>query len=361
VPSQPSTRPRGRSLHRPAAGQRNWRLALASLLLFIGGCSELGYYAQAINGHLELMGERQSVQALLDAPATPAELRDHLQLSTELLQFAHTRMQLPDNGSYRSYVHIDGPYVVWNVFAAPPLSLDALQWCVPLVVGCTVYRGWFEPARATEQAQQLQQQGYDTFVGGVTAYSTLGWFSDPLASTFFKHAEWRTAALLFHELAHQQLYIAGDSAFNESFATTVEREATRRWLQHQGTAETLAQAQEFWRKQDQNSQRIATARQQLQLIYVGDGSETTQLAAKQVIFDRLRADIGWGTASESPLNNATLAAMAAYTTLVPAFQALLRQQQDSITDFYQAAERIGKQPEAQRSETLRLLSDTASG
>ena len=337
-----------------------WLALLAPLtMLLMSGCSELGYYAQAINGHFSLMRERQPVQQLLDASDTPVALRQDLRLSAAILRFAHTSLELPDNGSYRSYILTDGPYVVWNVYAAPELSLQAHQWCVPLVVGCTVYRGWFDAAKATAQAQRLQQQGYDTFIGGVTAYSTLGWFSDPLLSTFFSHGEWRTAALLFHELAHQQLYVAGDSAFNESFATALEREATRRWLLQTGSADQLAQAQRRWHQQDARARLFAAARHQLQSIYDSDGSVADRQQGKQAIFDRLQADTGWGDSVQYPLNNATLAAMAAYTNLVPAFQQLLRRQQGSMTDFYQAAKRLGELPEEQRRQQLQALTASA--
>ena len=334
--------------------------SLALLIpLLTGGCSELSYYAQAIDGHLSLMRERQPVQQLLDAADTPPELRQQLQLSTELLHFAHTRLHLPDNGSYRNYIRTDGPYVVWNVYAAPALSLEAMQWCVPLVVGCTVYRGWFDATKAKQQAQQLQQQGYDTFVGGVTAYSTLGWFPDPLLSTFFGHGEWRTAALLFHELGHQRLYVADASVFNESFATTLEREATRRWLRQYGTTEQLAQARQHWKAQDRRSRLFAAARQRLQDLYAGDGSVADRQRAKQAIFDQLRTDTAWGKPAQHPLNNATLAAMTAYTQLVPAFRQLLRQQHGDLQKFYLAAEQLGELPKAQRRQQLQALTAAA--
>ena len=354
---------------RPGSASRvapfRWLILLVPTLLvvivIIGGCAEIDYYAQAIHGHLRLMRDRQPVQQLLDAADTPDALRQQLKLSAALLQFAHARLQLPDNGSYRSYIHTDSRYVVWNVYAAPALSLDAMQWCVPLVVGCSVYRGWFDATRASQQAQQLQQQGYDTFIGGVTAYSTLGWFSDPLLSSFFSRGEWHTAALLFHELAHQQLYIAGDSAFNESFATSVEREATRRWLQRHGSAEPLAQARHHWRDQDQRARLFDAARQRLHAIYQSSNSAVEQQQAKQAIFAQLRADTGWGESAQYPLNNATLAAMAAYTNWVPAFQQLLRQQHGDLTAFYRTAEQLGALPDAQRQQQLQALSAAAQG
>lgn len=336
-------------------------VCLALLIpLLTAGCSELGYYSQAIDGHLSLMAKRQPVKQLLDSADTPADLRQQLQLSTELLRFAHTTLHLPDNGSYRSYIHTDAPYVVWNVYAAPALSLEAMQWCVPLVVGCTVYRGWFDAADASEQARELQQQGYDTFVGGVTAYSTLGWFSDPLLSTFFGRSEWRTAALLFHELAHQRLYVAGDSTFNESFATALEREATRRWLQQHGSAQQLAEAQQYWDRLDRRTQLFDAARQELRALYQSDVSPAARRQAKQAIFTRLHTETAWGDPTKHALNNATLAALGAYTHRVPAFQQLLRDQKGNLEQFYLAAERLGALPEAQREQQLAALTAAAN-
>jgi len=322
---------------------------LVSICLCIGGCSDLGYYAQAIDGHLTLMGEREPVDRLLAATDTPAPLRAQLQLSRELLDFAHNALALPDNGSYQSFIQTQRPYVVWNVFAAPELSLQPLQWCVPLVVGCTSYRGWFAPDSATAHADRLAEQGYDTFVGGVTAYSTLGWFSDPLLSTFFHpHQQWRTAALLFHELAHQQLYVANDTVFNESFASMVEREGTRRWLLQHGDLQQLQQAQRHWQQQDQRTALFAAARQALEAVYATANPAQVKRREKAAIISRLGTESHWRQNTSLPLNNATLTAFAAYTTLLPAFQRLLAEQRNSLPDFYRQAKVLAQQPPDER-------------
>jgi len=328
---------------------------IVPLLLVIAGCSEMGYYSQAISGHFALMHARQPVTQLLAAPTTAAPLRQQLLLSRELLEFAQHILGLPDNGSYQSFVQAERPFVVWNVFAAPALSLQARQWCVPLVVGCTSYRGWFDPDRANAQAVKLRQQGYDTFVGGVTAYSTLGWFSDPLLSTFFGQQQWHTAALLFHELAHQQLYVANDTLFNESFAVTVEREGTRRWLLSHGNRQQRRDADRYWQRQDQRAALFAGARQALQTVYAGNATDTFKRQQKAAIFKRLSMDSGWNNTPSAPLNNATLAAYAAYTTLVPAFQSMLPEQGESMRGFFQRAAALAQQSQPERQQALLAL------
>jgi len=337
------------------------RIAAALLLLLLAsGCSELRYYAQAIDGHFTLMRAREPVQQLLDATDTSAELRRRLLLSREILRFAHANLQLPDNGSYQSYIQSQRPYVVWNVYAAPELSLDAVEWCVPLVVGCTIYRGWFDPEHANRHADKLRSQGDDAFVGGVTAYSTLGWFADPLLSTFFEHDDWRSAALLFHELAHQQLYVAGDTRFNESFAVTVEREGTRRWLQQHGGAQAIKMARQHWQRQDQRAALFAAARRQLNALYQGNASDEEKRHAKNLLLTRLAEDSHWQDAAGQAPNNATLAAFGAYTTLVPAFERLLLKHGGALTDFYQAADQLAGLPQEQRRQAL-LLSSNKNG
>ena len=210
-----------------AAGGR-W-LGLLALLLMLGGCETLGYYTQAASGHLELMRARQSTASMLADPATPAELKARLALVEDMLAFAERELGLPAEGQYRHYVALDRDAVVYNVMAAPRHDFAPLLWCFP-IAGCVAYRGYFERSRAQEKAAELAAEGFDVHVGGAAAYSTLGWFSDPLLSSFLWRGEADLAELLFHELAHVRVYLAGDTAFNESYATFVGREGVRRWL-----------------------------------------------------------------------------------------------------------------------------------
>lgn len=210
-----------------AAGCR-W-LVLLALLLTLGGCETLGYYTQAASGHLDLMRSRQSTAFILADPATEADLKARLAWVAEVLEFAEEELELPAGGQYQHYVALDRDAVVYNVMAAPRYELAPLLWCFP-IAGCVGYRGYFEQSKAQEKAAELAAEGFDVHVGGAAAYSTLGWFSDPLLSSFLWRDEATLAELLFHELAHVRVYLPGDTAFNESYATFVGREGVRRWL-----------------------------------------------------------------------------------------------------------------------------------
>ena len=209
-------------------------LALVAGAAAIGGCSSLGYYAQSIDGHFAMLRAARPIPEIVADPGTAEPLKQRLQRAQQIRAFASRELGLPENGSYRSYADLQRPFVVWNVFAAPELSLDLKQWCSP-VVGCATYRGYFERDAAERAAVELRAEGYEVNVAGVPAYSTLGWFSDPLLNTFIGGTEGQLAGLVFHELAHQVVFVGGDTTFNESFATAVEREGVRRWLNANGS------------------------------------------------------------------------------------------------------------------------------
>src|SRR3982751_5877487 len=196
-------------------------LASAALALLVCGCETLSYYGQAIGGHFDVIAAARPVEAWIADPGPPAELRARLQLAERIRDFASRSLGLPDNRSYRSYAELGRPYVVWNVFAAPEFSVQPMQECFPLT-GCVSYRGFFSEDAARRRAAALKAERYDVFVGGVPAYSTLGWFDDPLLSTFIRYPDAQLARLIFHELAHQVVYRPNDTTFNESFAVTVE-------------------------------------------------------------------------------------------------------------------------------------------
>ena len=198
-------------------------------VLLLHGCSNFGYYLQAAGGHLEVLAKSRPIDDLVADPATDPELKRKLKLVLDSRNFAIHDLDLPDNGSYLKYVDLNRTFAVWNVFAAPELSLTPKTWCF-MIIGCVSYRGYFNRDRATAFAAELREQGYDVYVGGATAYSTLGWFSDPVLNTVLKRSDAEITGVVFHELAHQQLYVKNDSAFNESFAVTVELEGVRRWL-----------------------------------------------------------------------------------------------------------------------------------
>ena len=208
------------------------------LAVALAGCADLPYYWQAAGGQFELWQRSRPIAELVADQTTEADIKARLERVQAIRAFASRELGLPDNASYRTYADLGRPFVVWNLFAAPELSLTPKEWCFP-VAGCVTYRGYFAEAGARALAGELEAQGLDTYVGGVPAYSTLGWFADPLPSTVIGYPDLDLARLIFHELAHQVVYVPGDTLFNESFATTVEREGVRRWAEAKGTPADL--------------------------------------------------------------------------------------------------------------------------
>jgi predicted aminopeptidase len=344
-------------------------LVAAALVCATSGCSTLGYYAGAARGHLDLVARAKPVQTWLADEATPAALRERLALSQRMRDFAVSELKLPDNRSYRSYADLGRSAAVWNVVATRELSLDLHTWCF-VVVGCVGYRGYYERALADAEAAALRAQGYETAVYGVPAYSTLGWSNwlggDPLLSTFIRWPEGELARLIFHELAHQVVYVADDTVFNESFATAVERLGGARWLaEHAGEAARAEYAALDARRQDFRALTFA-ARADLAALYASDLSDDAKRAAKAARFARLRADHEaikrerWGGFSGydawfAGANNASLAVQAAYNEFVPAFERLYEREGRDFARFYAAVQRLAALPKAERHATLRAL------
>lgn len=345
-------------------------LLLAIGALSLAGCSTLAYYAQSVGGQLEVLGKRRDIERVLAAPGTSSELRRRLSLALRIREFAVAELALPDNGSYRSYADLERPFVAWNVFATPEFSVEPLQWCFPFV-GCLPYRGYFARADAVAFAERLRERGYEVFVGPVPAYSTLGWFDDPLLNTMIHWPEPELAGLLFHELAHQRLYLPGDGVFNESFATTVEREGVRRWLLASAQPDAYRAYLQRRAQESQFVQLVLATRVRLAALYDSELSAERMRARKQEIFDHLRTRYGsmsgtWGGPGDfdawlaQELNNAQIASLATYHGLVPAFERLLAREGGDIEAFYDAAARLAALPAARRNAQLRaLLPETA--
>ncbi len=340
-------------------------LALFLLALGLVGCTALGYYGQSIGGQLEVLNKRRPIAELLDDPATSADLKPKLELILRLRAFASEALQLPDNASYRSYADLDRPYAVWNVYAAPEFSLTPKEWCFPFV-GCVAYRGYFAKPEAEAYAAELQREGYDVHVGGVAAYSTLGWFHDPMLNTLIHRPEADLAGLMFHELAHQKIYVRGDSAFNESFATAVELEGARRWLIQNGTPQQLADYLTAKQRHARFVALIMRYRTRLAALYATDATDAHKRAAKAEIFSELRANYEQQNPNggerreyarwfEHDLNNARLVPIGVYHEYVAAFQALLAQANGDLAAFYRAVQQLAELPKQQRHAQLSAL------
>lgn len=328
------------------------------------GCTSISYYAQSLEGHARIMAAREDVGKLIHDPSTPAALRGKLTSASAIRRFATDELALPENSSYRSYVDIHRDAVTWAVFAAPQFSLAPRTWCFP-VFGCVPYRGYFDRKSATETAVELHGQGLDVYVTGITAYSTLGWFSDPLLSTMLTQDDSYLASLIFHELAHQRLYVNGDSAFNEAFAVAVETSGVRKWLRANGDRAGLRRYEADRKRRIDFLGLVSKTRDELGQIYLSPRAPEQMAAAKAEAIDRLRMryrqlrDKRWGGYRgydawfDSPINNAKLAATAVYGEQVPAFLHLFDLCSGDYPRFYASVRRIANLHQPSRSEALK--------
>ncbi|MDF1484947.1 aminopeptidase [Ramlibacter sp. H39-3-26] len=359
-------------------------LALLAAAVALPGCADLGYYAQSVRGHLQLMGAARPVEDWIARPDTPAALRARLELAQRARAFAVAELGLPDNASYHRYADLGRRAAVWNVVAAPPLSLTLHTWCFP-VTGCIGYRGYFDEDGARAEAASLAAQGLETSVYGVPAYSTLGWMNwaggDPLLNTFVGYPEGDFVRLLFHEMAHQVVYASGDTVFNESFATAVERIGGQRWLDTQASAtarEASARAQTR-----RAAFRALTRETRVRLVHIYEQKTAPALdipavaamknEAMQTFRERYAAlrerwltEPGMqGGADAAALagydtwvaraNNAAFGALAAYDDLVPAFEALFAREGSDWPRFYAAVRALARQPRDERHAALDAL------
>jgi len=335
--------------------------ALAAVCLG-SGCSTAGYYAQSVGGHVDLLRRARPINDWLADPATPAALKSRLQVAQLARRFAVTDLALPDNASYVRHADLGRSAVVWNVVAAPVLSLRLKTWCYP-VIGCAVYRGYFDQAAAEAEGAALRAQGLEVSVYGVPAYSTLGWSNwlggDPLLNTLVVGSEAYMVRMIFHELAHQQVYLGGDTMFNESYATAVERLGLARWQAATGRpGDDPAVVQ---RAADFRALTLRT-RAALAALYDGNDDDATKAERKAAQFAAMRAEhAAWKARPGGPwagfngydgwfarANNASLALQAAYDGLVPQFEQLFRQQGSDFGRFHAAVQRLARLPTDQR-------------
>jgi len=345
-----------------------WAALLAAALLIVGlaGCGSVGYLAQSAHGHLSLMAKAVPVQQILDDPAAPERLRERLRLAMAIRDFSVSELHLPDNNSYRRYAQLDREAAVWNVVAAPELSLKLHTSCYPFV-GCVGYRGFYDRKRAEEAAEKLKAQGFEVSVYGVPAYSTLGWTNwfggDPLLSTFIGYPEGELARMIFHELAHQVAYAKDDTMFNESFATAVEVIGGQRWLQQRATEAAREEYARHGERRREFRELTMRYRKQLEAVYDSDLPDDSKRARKAELMQQMRDEYQrikterWGGFAGydgwfQRANNATLGVLAAYNELVPHFQRLFEREGGDFDRFYAEVKRLAALPKAERRATL---------
>jgi predicted aminopeptidase len=344
-----------------------WRAVLlaGAAAGLLASCSTLNYYTQAAQGQLELLSDARPIDDWIADPGTSAKLRHRLETARQIRRFAVSEMALPDNNSYKNYADLKRQYVLWNVVATPELSLKPLEWCFP-VAGCVDYRGYYNKRAAEAYAKELRAAGDDVEIGGVAAYSTLGWFNDPLISTFINYPDGELARMIFHELAHQIVYVQGDSQFNESFASTVEEVGVERWLERFGSPPMRdAYARYKTRKKDFLGLLMKYRKALEQNYALVDRSDADKRVTKLRLFQSLKDEYqvlkgSWGGYAgydrffEQPLSNAHLASIATYEDFVPAFRALL-QRDGSFPRFYKSVQRLADMDKRDRHRALKAL------
>lgn len=349
---------------------RPWvKLGVALMLLvavtLLAACTDIGYYAQGVAGHLDLMRRSEPIEEVLSRAETSAELAQKLREVQAIRNYASSVLYLPENGSYRRYADLQRTYVVWNLVAAPELEAGIRSWCFP-VAGCVSYRGYFSEQKAKQEKLRIEAGGDDVYLYGVSAYSTLSWFDDPVLNTMLRQSRTRMAALIFHELSHQVVYVPGDSPFNEAFARAVEFEAVRRYLLDQGRQDEYA---EFLRLRSREGEFIALVlkvRQELDKLYGSALDDERKRTEKSLSFDRLRSQYAelrqqWGGFTgydrwfAGELNNAKLASVSTYNRYVPAFETLMLQENRDFRRFFARVKEYAGLDELQRRIRLEAL------
>ena len=351
------------------------------ILTFCSGCSDLGYYWQAASGHLDLLNRKQDIQALLDSPHTPAELKRKLKLVKSVRKFALLQLAIPENEGYSGYVELDRPYVTMVVTAAPKLELKAHKWCY-LFIGCQEYRGYFDEEQARTFAEELQGQELDVSVSQITAYSTLGWlnkswmpdyFSDPVLSTFLRRNDAEMIAVLIHEMAHQVVYVSNDTSFNESFAVFVEQEGLRQFLGYADEKAILdkdrAELYQWYLKARKDRQLfrhlINSTFEEMEELFSSELANAEKLRKKQQLFDDLRENykslknefrvLSYDNWFKKDLNNTHLLVVKRYHSKVDKFERLFDQHGKDWREFFQVVRELAQESLKERNRRLSLL------
>ena len=320
------------------------------------------YVAQAAKGELGILAARKPIARVVASPRTDARLRARLESVEAAREFASHDLGLPNNKSYTSFADLKREYVTWSVVAAPEFSVQPKEWCFP-IAGCVAYRGYFKEASATRFAAKLRAEGFDTTVGGVPAYSTLGKFDDPILSTMLVYGDDELAAMMFHELSHQLIYVPGDTSFNEAFAVSVEQEGLARWLKARGREADLERHLARRARQAESMRIVARYRGELARLYKSGVAPDVMRASKADVFARLVQDLkaldarygvksGIAAELDGKPNNARLASLATYYDCVPGFERMLAEQQHDLPRFYDAVRDLAKLPERERHARL---------
>jgi predicted aminopeptidase len=341
-------------------------LAVCCAAVVMTGCSTLSYYAQAVSGEVTILSSRRDINHVIDNPATPERVRAALHFVRRVRHFAHHALDLPNNGSYRTYVDLGRPYPVWVVYAAPPFSLRPVEWCY-WFVGCAPYRGYFHKTDAQTFAAKLRHKGDDVYLGGAPAYSTLGWFADPVTSNMLHWPRPALAGLIFHELAHQLVYVDGAARFNESFADTVEHIGIKRWLSREHKRAKRKALRENRQARQAFQALIGKLRGRLKKIYsssAGDGKKRRQktrafawLKRRHKALEKRFGRPIYAAWFEHPENNASLAVLTTYDQYQPAFRRLLKCDGGHLEQFYADVRAIAKLDQPARRARLDSLGD----
>ncbi len=336
--------------------------AVGAASLSLMSCSSIGYYSQAATGHLKLMNAREPIDELLKSDSTDPELRKKLQTLVDARLFAIDTLKLPATKSYTTYAALGRDYVTWNVVAAEEFSLQPKTWCFP-IAGCVSYKGYFKEQAANDYAAELAAEQYDVTVGGATAYSTLGWFDDPVLDTMLRGGDIRYVSTLFHEMAHQVLYVKDDSNFNEAFASFVEQQGVRIWLESRDENERIERYDAFLKRSDDFNALLKDTQTDLRQLYSQELESEQMREQKKAVFSKMQEGYvglkeSWNGYSgydgwfSREVNNARLLAVATYRKWVPAFEAIYKEQGKSMEDFYDAATKISKLPKDERQDLL---------
>ncbi len=331
-------------------------------VVFLPGCAELAYYTHAAGGQLQVMSAREPIEDVIANPATDNRTRQQLELIQRARQFAITELALPDSDTFRDYADLKRPWVLWNVYATPELSLHLKQWCYPFI-GCHGYRIYFDENYAQQVASGLRQQGMDVYIARSPAYSTQGWFDDPVYNPMLHYDDITLVGILFHELAHERLYIINDSEMNESFATLVQNEGVRRWLQAKGDSPAYIAYKRDNDREQAFVEMILAYRAKLEILYESSASDDEKRAGKQAILAGLQGRYAalkkeWGNYQgydhwfDKPLNNARLAPIATYNGYLKTFETILARQNGNLASFYEEIEKLSTMTTTQRRQYL---------